>query len=132
MTKEIEAIKGFYAAINQNDIEGALKFLSPDIVRTEPAQFPAPGTFRGQEELRAHITHGRGTWAEGGCAPERFEFFGDKILVHVHVKVRLKEKTDWLDGYAWDGYRFQNDKIFEFHTFFENKKALEWAHLQQT
>ena len=36
--------------------------------------------------------------AEGSCELERFIVAGDKIVVFVHARVRLKDHTEWTDG----------------------------------
>lgn len=129
-TTQIEIIKEVYAAINRYDIPGALKFFHPDILRTEP-DFPPPNIYRGLDEMKAHLIKGRDSWAEGGCDPERFLMAGDKVIVFLQVRVRLKNKVEWIEGRLADGFAFQNGKIIEMHTFTENKKALEWAGIKE-
>jgi len=43
------------------------------------------------------------------------------------VLVRLKDKTDWIDGHIVDVFTWRNDKAIQFRTFAEEKEALEWA-----
>jgi ketosteroid isomerase-like protein len=124
---ETEAVRGIYAAINRNDVPGALSFMDPAIVRIEPPDFPTPGTYRGHAEMAAHIANGRSTWAEGGCAPEAFFTAGDKVVALLHIRVRLKDRTDWIDGYIADGFTFRNGKATEMHSFTKKEEALAWA-----
>ncbi|MGE4063669.1 MAG: nuclear transport factor 2 family protein [Rhodospirillaceae bacterium] len=124
---EIEALKELYAAINRDDIPGALKFLDPQIERIEPAEFPSAGTYRGLGEVGAHFAQGRGTWAEGACNPEQFIAAGDKIVVFLHVRVRMKNKEDWIEGRFADGFVFRNGKAIEMRTFATRNEALAWA-----
>ena len=98
MNNEIEVLKQFFAAINRNDMPGITQYFDPQIVRIEPAGFPTAGTYRGIAEVQEHVTQGRGTWAEGTCEPEKFLTHGDKVVVYLHVRVRLKDSTDWIDG----------------------------------
>ncbi|MBK8780847.1 MAG: hypothetical protein IPO22_03385 [Anaerolineales bacterium] len=72
MNNEIEVLKQFFAAINQNDMQAITKDFDPQIVRIEPEGFPTAGTYRGIAEVQEHITKGRRTWAEGTCEPENF------------------------------------------------------------
>jgi hypothetical protein len=44
---EIEAVKETYAAINRNDVPGALKALDPQIEWIEPPDFPTLGRIAG-------------------------------------------------------------------------------------
>ena len=85
------------------------------------------GTYRGLDAIEAHFKQARATWAEGACTPEKFEVNGDKVVANVHVRVRLKDKSDWIDGRVVDGFTFRNGKVIYFRTFTESKQALEWA-----
>ena len=107
MNNEIEVLKQFYAAINRNDLPGITQYFDPQIVRIEPGGFPTAGTYRGIAEVQEHVTKGRGTWAEGTCEPEKFLTHGDKVVVYLHVEVRLKDSLDWVDGRFADGFVFR-------------------------
>lgn len=124
---EIEAVRSVYAAINRNDPSAALQFLDPRIERIEPEGFPLAGVYRGHAEVLAHLSKGRETWAEGSCEPERFLVAGDKIIAFLHVRVRLKNNPDWIDGRLADVFTFRNGKAIEMRTFGENGEALEWV-----
>jgi hypothetical protein len=127
MTAEMETVRKIYAAINRNDIAAAMQFFDAEAVRIEPPGFPTAGTYRGVAAIQAHIAHGRGTWAEGVCEPERLVPAGDKMVVFCHVRVRLKDHTDWIDGRFADGYTFRNGKVIQFNSFGERQEALDWA-----
>lgn len=130
MNNEIEVLKQFFAAINRNDMQGMTKDFDPQIVRIEPEGFPTAGTYRGIAEVQAHITKGRGTWAEGTCEPERFLTNGDKVVVYLHVRVRLKGSTDWVDGRFADGFVLRDRKITHYLSFGEQRDALTWAGIE--
>ena len=100
LAAETEAIKEAYAALNRNDIPGFAQILDPQIERIEPAEFPSGGTYHGLAAVKAHVSKGRSTWAEGSCEPERFIVAGDKIVVFLHVRVRLKDNTEWVEAYC--------------------------------
>ena len=89
------ALSEAYAALNRNDIPAFVKIFDPQIERIEPPDFPQGGTYHGIEAVTAHISKGRGTWAEGSCDPQRFISAGDRIIVFIHVRVRLKHETEW-------------------------------------
>ncbi|MEK6702261.1 MAG: nuclear transport factor 2 family protein [Planctomycetota bacterium] len=129
-TAETEALREAYAALNRNDVAEFVAMFDPQIVRIEPADFPQGGTYRGLEAVKAHVSKGRGAWAEGGCEPEGFIVApppGDRIVVLVHVRVRLKNEMEWREGRTADVYTFRNGKVIEFRTFFDKGQALEWA-----
>ena len=123
METEIEAIKSAYAALNRGDIDGFVKDFDPQIERVEFEGSPMAGAFHGIEEVRAHVAKGRSTWAEGACEPERFVVSGDKVIVTCHVRVRLKDQTDWLEGRTADVYTFRDGKVIEFHTSARRKRT---------
>ena len=94
----IEALRETYAAINRNDIPAALEIFDPQIEWIEPSESPEGGTTHGLADVKALHSRSLATWAEGGCEPERFIVAGDKIIVFVHVRVRLKDNVEWLEG----------------------------------
>ena len=127
LAAEIETVKEYYAAVNRNDIPAAMKFFDPQAEWTEPPNYPGAGTHRGHAEVMANLSKGRNSWAEGTCEPERFIVAGDKIVVFVHVRVRLKDHTDWIDACFADVYTFRNGKAIQGRSFGERQEALEWA-----
>jgi ketosteroid isomerase-like protein len=131
MSTEIEALNQFFAAINRNDMQSIIKDFDPQIVRIEPEGFPTAGTYRGIAEVQEHIMKGRGTWAEGTCEPEEFFTHGDKVVVYLHARVRLKDSTDWVDGRFADGFVFHAGKIIQYLSFGERRDALKWAGIEE-
>jgi hypothetical protein len=99
----------------------------PQIVRVELEGFPTGGTYRGIAEVRENLTRGRGTWAEGTCEPEKFFRNGDKLVVYLLARVRLKGSTEWTGGRFADGFVFHDGKITEHRTFADRADALEWG-----
>lgn len=127
MSTEIEILKRFFAAINRNDMDAMIKDFDPEIVRVEPEGFPTSGTYRGIAAVRDHVAKGRGTWAEGSCDPEEFFEAGNKVVVYLHVRVRLRHSEEWIDARFADGFAFRGGKIIEFNSFAEREEALAWA-----
>jgi hypothetical protein len=127
MKSATEALEQFFAAINRNDMPAITEDFDPQIVRIEPEGFPTAGTYRGIAEVQEHVTRGRATWAEGSCEPEKFLVNGDKVVVYLHARVRLKDSTDWIDGRFADGFVFRHGKIVQYLSFGERAQALDWA-----
>ncbi len=127
LESETEALRAAYAALNRNDIPAMLEAFDPQIERIEPPEFPAGGTYRGHAEVEAHLSRARETWAEGSCEPEQFIVAGDKIVVFLYVRVRLKDNTEWIEGRLADVYTFRNGKAIQMRTFVDRRQALEWA-----
>lgn len=130
---EAEIAKAMYAALNANDIPGALKNFAPDARRIEPAGFGGVAeerNFTGYEKLLEHFVQGRSAWAEGGCYPEETFTSGNKVVIFVHVRVRRKGQESWNEGRIADGFTFRGGKIVEFISFAERAQAMEWAGLK--
>lgn len=120
---EIETVKKIYAALNSNDVSSYLNFFDAKIERYETFG----GRHHGLAELQVNFSQGRDTWAEGRCEPEKFTVVNNKVVVFVHVRVRLKDKTDWIDGHVTDVFTFQGAKVIEFYSFADRNEALKWA-----
>src|SRR4051812_13370436 len=97
LAAETQAIREAYAGLNRGDVPGFVSVFDPQVERVEPADSPMGGTYRGLAAVTAHISKARGTWAEGGCEPRRFIVAGDRLVVLVDVRVRLKEETEWRE-----------------------------------
>lgn len=130
MSIATETLEHFFAAINRNDMQAIVRHFDAEIVRIEPEDFPTAGTYRGIPAVQEHVTKGRGSWAEGTCEPEKFLENGDKVVVYLHARVRLKDSTEWIDGRFADGFVFRNGKIVEYRSFGTRSEALKWADLE--
>lgn len=127
LSSEAQILRKAYAALNRGDVDGFVKDFDPKIERVELIDLPRGDTYRGLEAVKQHVAKGRSTWAEGGCEPERFVVSGDKVVVFVHVRVRLNGQTEWIDGRVTDVYTFRDGKVIQFRTFADERQALEWA-----
>ena len=127
LAAQTEVLREAYAALNRNDIPAMVEAFDPQIEWTEPADYPAGGTFHGRAEVMAHLSQARSSWAEGSCEPERFIVAGDKTIVFAYVRVRLKHETEWREGGIADVYTFRNGEAIEMRHFPDRQQALEWA-----
>lgn len=127
MSTDTDVLARFFAAINRNDLDAVVADFDPDILRVEPAGFETAGIHRGIAEVRAQVAKGRGTWAEGSCDPEDYLANGDKVVVYLHARVRLKNANEWIDGRFADGFVLRAGKIVEYRTFWEREEAVAWA-----
>ena len=124
---QTEVLREAYAALNRNDFPATVHAFDPQIEWIEPVEYRLGGTFRGHAEVQAHLSEARATWAEGSCEPERFIAAGDKIIVFLHVHVRLQDHAEWIDGDIADVYTFRNGKAIQMRHFGDREQALEWA-----
>jgi uncharacterized protein len=124
---ETHTLREAYAALNRNDIPAFLSIFDPQIERIEFAELPEGRTYYGLDEVKAHVSQARETWAEGSCEPERFIITDNRLVVFVYVHVKLKHEAEWRKGHVADVYTFQNGKAIQFRTFADRQQALEWA-----
>lgn len=124
---EIDALKRTYDALNRNDIPAAVAAFDPEIVWIEPAGYLSGRTYRGLAAVEALFAQARGSWAEGRCEATRFIPAGDKVVVFIHVRVRLKHETAWREGEHAAVYTFRGGKAVEQRIFKDKRQALEWA-----
>lgn len=127
MSPEERGLREAYAALNRNDIAGFTALFDPEIERVEPPGFPNSGTYRGLAAVTALFLEARGSWAEGRCEAERVVVAGDRAVVGVHVRVRLKGATDWIDARIGDVFVFREGRVIQFRTFVDERQAFEWA-----
>lgn len=127
MSSEVDALQHFFAAVNRNDMQALTRDFDPQILRVEFEGTPGAGTYRGIAEVRENVRAGRGTWAEGSCVPERFLVNGEKVVVYLHARVRLKDAPGWTGGRFADGFVFRGGRIVEYRSFAERARALDWA-----
>lgn len=123
----VDALRATYAALNRNDIDAAVEPFDAQIAWIEPAEYRGGRTVHGLAAVKAHLSRARGTWAEGGCEPERFIVAGDKVVVFLHVRVRLKQDTEWVEGRHAAVYTFRSGKAVEMRIIDDERQALEWA-----
>ncbi len=123
---EIGVVRNAYAALNRGDVRAFVQDFDPQIERFEQSDPPEAGIFRGLESVIAHVTQARDTWAEGGCEPQRFTVAGNRVIVDVRVRVRLKREAEWRQGDVVDVYTFRDGKVMEFRTFFDQTLARAW------
>lgn len=128
MTDEF-IVRKVYELLNGGDIPSLRQYFDPGVERIEPEGFSMSGTYEGIEAMMKHFTTARATWAEGTCLPEKILNGGDKFVVFVKVHVRLKDRTEWIEGNVADGFIIRNGKIIFMRTFTDNQKALEWAEI---
>jgi|SRR5882724_3914325 len=124
---ETEALRKAYAAFNRNDIAATVEALDPQIEWTEPAEFPGSGTYHGHDGVMTYLSQSRANWAEGGSEPEQFIVAGDKIIVFVHARARLKGSTEWHETRLADVFTFRNGKAIQMRAFADRRHALAWA-----
>lgn len=127
LNKCIAALRSAYAAFNRADFDAAVAPLDPQIEWSEPAEFPGGGTYHGRDAVKDYLMQSRVNWAEGSSEPERFITVGDRLVVFVHARFRLKGSIDWREVRLADVYTVRGGKIVQMNAFADRQQALDWA-----
>jgi ketosteroid isomerase-like protein len=127
LADEVDAVREAYAALNRGDVPGFVRLFDASVERIE--EFSG-FTCSGLAAMIEHVAKARATWAEGSCQPQRFSVAGDRVIVFVDVRVRLKSETQWREGRVVDVYTFRDGKVIEFRSFGDERQAMQWAGLQ--
>ena len=127
MDGAIAKLRGAYAAFNRGDIEAAVVSMAPDIEWSEPAEFPGGGAYHGREAVKGYLSASRANWAEGASEPEKFIVAGDRIVVFVHARVRVKGSAEWNEVRLADVYTVRNGVIVAMRAFADRDEAVRWA-----
>lgn len=56
---------------------------------------------------------------------------GDRVVVYLHVRVRLHGSAEWVGGRFADGFVMREGKIVQYHSFGERAEALKWAGIEE-
>lgn len=126
----VSLLRKAYDAFNRNDIDAAVEGLDPQILWTEPAEFPGGGTYHGRAEVVKYLSQSRANWAEGRSEPERFISSGDRVLVFVHARFRLVGSGEWHEVSLADVYTFRNGTPVEMRAFGDRQEALRWVGIE--
>ena len=116
-----------YAAFNRGDMDVAVSGLDPQIEWSEPPEFPGGGAYHGREAVKGYLTQSRANWAEGTSEPEQMIPVGDRVVVMVHARFRLRGSESWQDVKLADVYTVRNAKIVAMRAFADRQEALRWV-----
>ena len=123
----IALLREAYAAFNRDDIPAAVQSLDEHIEWSEPAEFPGGGMYHGRSEVARYLTNSRAGWAEGASEPVDFIAHGDRVVVFVHARFRLKDSVSWTEVSLADVYTFRNGTPIAMRAFADRNAALEWV-----
>jgi uncharacterized protein len=126
LAEEIDTLRNAYVALNRGDVPGFVRMFDPQIERVE---LFSGRNYHGLAAVTEHVVEGRSAWAEGACEPQQLLAAGNRVVVLVEVRVRLKAETDWRTGSLADVYTFRNGRVTEFRTFADHREAIAWAGL---
>lgn len=113
--QDVERVRAAYAAFARGDIDAAVRDLHPDVVWTEPEQFPGGGRRVGPAAVAEYLRASRASWSELVSQPEVTRRARDVVAVH-RVSGRLADGTP-AQGGAVDVFRFVDGLVVEMHAY---------------
>jgi len=96
---DVELVLSAYAAFARGDISAAVSGLAPDVVWTEPEEFPNGGRHVGKEAVASYLRASRAMWAELESRPTARRR-GAHIVVTHRVSGRLLDGTEHENAVA--------------------------------
>lgn len=57
---------------------------------------------------------------------------GDKIVMFLYIRLKLKKNLEWGEGRFADGFIFRNGKVIQMRSFGERQEALDWAGIKNS
>ena len=132
LERNINALRGAYAAFNRGDIDAAVQFLDPQIEWSEPVEFPGGGTYHGRDGAKQYLTQSRAAWAEVVSEPVQFIPADNRIVVFVHARVRPRDGSQWQEVDLADVYTFREGKAIAMRAFADRHEAVRWAGVENS
>ena len=131
--EKVEIVRSAFAAFDQGDMEGVLRFCDEDIVITQPRELPGV----------SHEQHGhRGVLEAMAIWPEQWDDFrieilkiaaapGDKVFANTRTRGRGKQSGVEVEMEFSFVFTLPDEKISEWQLFVREDQALEAAGLSE-
>jgi uncharacterized protein len=82
---DVLAVRRSYEALNDGDVEAALRALDPDAVWRDSPELPGGGEFRGREEVRGFLQDFLAEWRDFNQRIEEEIVAGDRVALVIHL-----------------------------------------------
>jgi ketosteroid isomerase-like protein len=83
----LEIVKAWVAACNENNVDRALALCHPAIELIESSTLPGAITAIGAEQVRRYLERFRTHWSEGEWLPEEFLESDDKVFMRARLRM---------------------------------------------
>jgi uncharacterized protein len=129
MSREnIQLLERMYAALNRGNITVALDVIDPEVEwRITAEAGPAPGTYRGQREVRRALDSMLDVWGEYHDTPLEFFDKGDYVVARVCSEGTGKASGAEVTGEVAHLWEIRDGKIVRFEAYRQSANALEAA-----
>jgi ketosteroid isomerase-like protein len=113
-----------YEALNDRDIDAAMKALAQDAVWHESEVLPDAGVYRGREAIRAFLTDFLDPWERFHQTVEEVKQEGDRVLVMIHLQATGRGSSADVDAryaHLWTVAGTQGIRV---DAFYDRSEAL--------
>jgi hypothetical protein len=130
--KNIEIVRGAYAALAEQGVEAMLAFTDPQFETTTPPSLASePDTYRGHEGVRRYFGS-FGDALEGVYfVGQEFTAVGDKVLVDTKMHARGRTTGIEAEQRAFLVFTLRDGLVKRVETFAEQGQAIEAAAVQE-
>jgi ketosteroid isomerase-like protein len=114
-----------YEALNDRDIDAAMKALAEDAVWHESEVLPDTGVYRGREAIRAFLTDFLGSWERFHQTVEEARQEGDRVLVLIHLEATGRGSAAEVDAHYAHLWTVSGGQGIRVDAFYDRDEALE-------
>jgi ketosteroid isomerase-like protein len=125
--ENVELARRLYDSFIRRDFAGAVEFLDPEIELLPPKGTLEEGSYRGYEQVRAHLAGLMDPFEDVRIQPEDFIEAGDQVVAIVHVSGRGRGSGLPIDTTFAHLLTVRDGKVVRFQAFFDREEALEAA-----
>jgi len=117
----------FYAALNRDDVEGAMELCDEDIEVWLNPDVVAAVAPRGRREVADYLHGWFDSWHAYSPHPEQYIEAGDQVVAMVQLRARGKGSRFDIEEDMADVFRISNGKIVGLRLYVDRKVALDFA-----
>jgi ketosteroid isomerase-like protein len=129
--ENVETVRRFYIAWNNDDRKPALAFFADDVVWTPAREDPDPAPHRGREGVRTFWAQWEELFDDIRIDAEELIEVGDRVVSRLHVTGSGKGSGIDVDQRVYQVTEFRDGLIVRVDEFYDRAEALEAAGLRE-
>jgi ketosteroid isomerase-like protein len=114
-----------YQALNDGDIDAAMKALADDAVWYESEVLPDTGVYRGREAIRAFLTDFLDSWERFHQTVEEARQEGNRVLVLIRLEATGRGSAADVDARYAHLWTLSGGRGIRVDAFYDRAEALE-------
>jgi ketosteroid isomerase-like protein len=119
-----DAIVASYEALNEQDIDTAMKALADDAEWHESEVLPDTGVYRGKDAIRAFLTDFLASWERFHQTVEEVREEGDRVLVMIHLRATGRGSNADVDARYAHLWRVSGGKGIRVDAYYDRDEAV--------